>query len=309
MDSEDWPRISIVTPSLNQGRYIEETIRSVLLQGYPYLEYIIMDGGSADETAGIIRKYAHLITHWASESDKGQSHAINKGFQRATGEIFGYINSDDIYEPGAFAAVAEAYMKGERPALLAGNCRICDPELNPHRIFKAGWPSGLSHFLKPFSSTFPQPASFFTQELYERVGGFDETLHYAFDQEFFLKTGLTGAAPVFIDRVLARYRDHQAVKTRNTVRFYEEAVLILERHGRQCGLSEREISARKRQIENDIAYFHTFTTWRQKGRLAALFKFGKRAIRYPDFLFDRKVLGQARRLLMFREKDVAELKK
>jgi|GEM_PF-385323 len=307
-DGGDWPRITIVTPSLNQGRYIEETIRSVLLQGYPNLEYILMDGGSTDDTVDIIRRYEPWITRWASEPDKGQSHAINKGFRNSSGEIFGYINSDDIYEPGALAAMAKAYMQGGRPGLLAGDCWICDPELNPLRVFKAGWPLDLSHFLKPFASTFPQPASFFARNFYERVNGFDETLHYAFDQEFFLKMGLSGAAPMFIRRVLARYRDHRTVKTRHTVRFYVDALMILKRYGTHCGLTTREISSLRRKIENDVAYFETFTEWGRKGRMAAILYFSNRVIRYPDFLFDRKVLGQARRLFMFRARDVAELR-
>jgi glycosyltransferase involved in cell wall biosynthesis len=93
-----WPRISIVTPSLNQANYLEETIRSVLLQGYPNIEYIIIDGGSTDESVEIIKKYEKWLSFWISEPDKGQSHAINKGFSKASGEIYAYINSDDLYE-------------------------------------------------------------------------------------------------------------------------------------------------------------------------------------------------------------------
>src|SRR5213592_2149932 len=100
-DGYPWPRISIVTPSYNQGQFIEETIRSVLLQGYPNLEYIVIDGGSTDESIAILRKYEKWIAHWVSERDKGQSEAINKGFAQATGEIFAWLNSDDVYERGA----------------------------------------------------------------------------------------------------------------------------------------------------------------------------------------------------------------
>jgi glycosyltransferase involved in cell wall biosynthesis len=104
-----YPKISIVTPSFNQGRFIEKTILSVIEQDYPNLEYIIIDGGSTDESVEVIKKYDQHLAYWVSEPDRGQSHAINKGFERATGEIFGWLNSDDWYHPGALKAVAEAF--------------------------------------------------------------------------------------------------------------------------------------------------------------------------------------------------------
>jgi len=103
----DVPRITVVTPSFNQAEFIEETIRSVLLQGYPNLEYIVIDGGSTDGSVEVIEKYSPWLTYWCSEPDRGQSHAINKGFERATGEILGWINSDDILYSGALQAAAE----------------------------------------------------------------------------------------------------------------------------------------------------------------------------------------------------------
>ncbi|WP_461485736.1 glycosyltransferase family 2 protein, partial [Pedobacter sp.] len=107
----DWPKISIVTPSYNQGQYIEETILSILNQNYPNLEYIIIDGGSTDHTVEIIKKYEDRITYWVSEKDNGQSHAINKGFEKATGEIFAYLNSDDCYYPNTFWEIANTYVR------------------------------------------------------------------------------------------------------------------------------------------------------------------------------------------------------
>ena len=113
-----WPKISIVTPSYNQAEYLEQTIRSVLLQRYPNLEYIIMDGGSTDGSVEIIRKYQEWITFWTSEEDQGQTDAIQKGFSRSTGSILAWLNSDDIYFPGALVAMAQAHLLSPRTVLL-----------------------------------------------------------------------------------------------------------------------------------------------------------------------------------------------
>src|SRR5262249_26474448 len=113
LDGTPWPRVSIVTPSYNQGQFIEETIRSVLLQGYPDLEYIVSDGGSSDKSVEIIKKYQSWLAYWVSERDNGQSHAIKKGLARATGDLFNWINSDDVLLPGALAAVGGASCRGE----------------------------------------------------------------------------------------------------------------------------------------------------------------------------------------------------
>lgn len=302
------PKISIVTPSYNQGAFIEETIRSVLLQSYPNLEYIIIDGGSTDGTVDIIRKYEKWLTFWVSEPDQGQSHALNKGFSRATGEIFGYINSDDIYAEHAFLETAAIYQRFNQPDLILGDCWICNEKLVPHKNFKAAWPETLSYFLMPFGSPFPQPSAFWRSDIHQKVGGFNESLHYAFDREFFLRLGLAGVRPVLAEKIMACYRDHPSVKTRNTLKVYEESLLILEKYGRECNLSEKELLIRRRKINNDIAYHRIFKTWKFDGRTAALIHFIRHLLLHPDFLFDRKVMGLARRLVMFRANHVAELK-
>ena len=198
------PRITVVTPSYNQGQFLEETIRSVLLQGYPDLEYMVVDGGSTDESVEIIRKYEDHLAWWVSEKDRGQSHAINKGLSRSTGRILAYLNSDDLYEPGALHAVERAFVPGVH--WVSGKV-ICwenggdpwpFPEL-PGRGFTK-WLLGC-----PIS----QPAVFWSASLQREAGPFREDLQYAMDYEFWLRLrfGL-GRSPRRLDRILARYRIH-----------------------------------------------------------------------------------------------------
>jgi len=303
-----WPKISIVTPSLNQGRYIETTIRSVLLQGYPNLEYIIIDGGSTDEAVNIIKKYEKWLSYWVSETDNGQSNALNKGFEQASGEIYGYINSDDLYEPNTLFKVAENFVQNPQLKLLAGACLIFN-ERGDTRLSTPFWPKDLTHFLTPFSSTFAQPSSFWLSRVFRRAGEMNESLHYAFDQEFFLRVGLSGVTPQLTSDIFSRYRDHGSVKTRNTKKFYEETIPIIRKYGLKCGLSDHDMIRRIRKISNDIEFFNVFELWREKGRKSALIRFIKYMLKSPDFVFDRKVLGLARRLLLYRERNVLELKK
>ena len=307
ISGDAWPRISVVTPSFNQGQFLEETIRSVLLQRYPDIEYIVIDGGSTDNSRDIIERYSPWLHYWVSEPDRGQSHAVNKGFSASTGTILAYINSDDFYEPHALETAATAFMRPERPQLLTGDCIIFD-EKRVKRTFEAFWPEHIGHLLKPFGSTFAQPAAFWSRAVYEQVGGFDESLHYAFDREFFLKIGLAGTAPLIMRKPLARYRDHPATKTSQTIHFYQESIPVIHAYADRCGLGIREKENLLRLCRDEIGYLTVFIRWKQGGRYAGLLEFMRLLMRSPWLLRQRKILGQGRRLLFFREDDVAELR-
>lgn len=204
-----WPRITIVTPSYNQGPYLEETLRSVLLQGYPDLEYIVVDGGSTDESVDVIRKYEAHLAWWASEKDRGQSHAINKGLDRATGAIFGYLNSDDLYEPGALHACARAFEPGVD--WIAGKV-MCWENDQPRWPFPEVPGRGFARWL--LGCPISQPASFWRASLHREAGPFREDLQYTMDYEFWLRLRFTlGRRPRHLSRVLALYRMHDASKS------------------------------------------------------------------------------------------------
>jgi glycosyltransferase involved in cell wall biosynthesis len=183
-DGSEWPRISIVTPSYNQGAFIEETIRSVLLQGYPFLEYLVIDGNSSDETLDILHKYQRFFSYWVSENDRGPSDAIDKGWQRTHGEIIAYLNSDDVYLPGTLTRVAQSFHEYPETSLLCGNELAIDTE---------GAVLGTSevkeiNYLRLLNLTFiPQPAVFVKKQSVEHVGGIDPKVKYTFDFELWLR--------------------------------------------------------------------------------------------------------------------------
>ena len=223
----EWPRISVVTPSFNQGQYIEETIRSVLLQGYPNLEYIIMDGGSTDNTVEIIKKYQPWINCWVSEKDRGQSHAINKGFEKATGHILAWLNSDDLYAPNVLNMVA---VKFNVPNMnwLAGQA-YAGGEWNSHGTPQLKAPSMLE--IKK-GRTFFQPSCFFTRNILDQVGPLDESLHYVMDYDLWIRFLKISKYPLIINQPLSLAREHAAMKTqpRTSRAQWAEKSMIMRRH-------------------------------------------------------------------------------
>jgi glycosyltransferase involved in cell wall biosynthesis len=210
----EWPKISIITPSFNQGQYIEQTIQSVVNQGYPNLEYIVIDGGSTDETVDILNKYDSQIHYWVSEKDRGQSHAINKGLERASGDIINWLNSDDYYEPNSLFTVAKAFLANENIKAVLARTRVVGitPERYSTTEFNPSNPQ--QNFSK---ALIEQPATFFSGQFYRNVGPLNESLHLAMDLDLWIKFLLTqkSSSVKQLEDVVVNFREHLDSKTVN----------------------------------------------------------------------------------------------
>jgi glycosyltransferase involved in cell wall biosynthesis len=224
-----YPKISIVTPSYNQGQFIEETIRSVLLQGYPDLEYVIIDGGSSDNTVEIIRKYEPWLTYWISEKDRGQSHAINKGWKKATGEILAWINSDDTYAPGCFLRVAGAFLSNSSGSVIYGDCNIVDGQ----GLFIRPCPAEEFQLENLICNKWfiPQQSTFIRREVVDAVGRLREDLHLVMDWEYWLRIALKKKVIRYIPVQLANFRIWEEAKTSSySVRSALEKFAVLDHY-------------------------------------------------------------------------------
>jgi glycosyltransferase involved in cell wall biosynthesis len=233
--SSPYPRISIITPSLNQGGFLEQTIRSVLSQEYPDLEYIIVDGGSSDNTLDILRSCSGPMK-WISEKDKGQTDAINKGLRMSSGEIIAYLNADDLLLPGALEKVSRIFTGHPGAMWVTGRCRIItetgQETRKPITAYKNFWlrihrPSFL--FITDYVS---QPATFWRASLLNELGYLDESLHYSLDYEYFLRINERYPLVVLPD-YLAAFRVHSQSKNANAFHrdvYVDEDRIAVYRH-------------------------------------------------------------------------------
>jgi glycosyltransferase involved in cell wall biosynthesis len=233
--STPYPKISVVTPSLNQGEFLEQTIQSVLSQEYPNLEYIVIDGGSSDNTLDILCSCSDRV-RWVSEKDKGQTDAINKGLHMASGEIVAYLNADDLLLQGTLEKVARAFTEHPQTMWVTGKCRIITETgrgtRRPITAYKNFWlrmhrPSFL--FITDYVS---QPATFWRASLLNELGYLDESLHYALDYEYFLR--LNSKYPlVILSDYLAAFRIHSQSKNANAFHrdvYVDEDRIAVYRH-------------------------------------------------------------------------------
>jgi hypothetical protein len=239
------PLFSIVTPSYNQGGFIRETIESVLRQDYPNIEYWVIDGGSTDETVSILQNYEQDPRfNWLSEKDRGQSDAINKGLVRCRGDLFSWLNSDDLLTPNALKHVATAWLAFDHPVLLYGLARSIDVYGADLGYCATQSPRITLQKLLKFRSTPMQPATFAPTDLVREIGGVDTALHYTMDFDLWIR--LAERVPIHhIPRDLASYRLHPSSKTvALSTRFIADVAQVLDSAAQRGLLSEKQARIR-----------------------------------------------------------------
>jgi glycosyltransferase involved in cell wall biosynthesis len=210
----NYPKITIITPSYNQGNYLEQTITSVLNQNYPNLEYIIIDGGSTDNSVNIIKKYESEISYWISEKDKGQSDAINKGLELATGEIINWLNSDDYYEPDTLHFIADTFLKTNADVVCGKSRLFMDRDIT------VSFSRGTDVYHKNLAKTIgwariDQPETFFRKSIIDEIGKLDTRLHYIMDRDWWIKFLFRNGLERIVDtpKCLVNFRLHGTSKT------------------------------------------------------------------------------------------------
>ena len=223
------PLVSIITPSYNQGPYLPETIQSVLSQDYPNLEYIIVDGGSTDNSLEVIQQYAHRLAWWVSERDQGHADALNKGFAHATGEILAWLNSDDTYQPGAIRQAVEYLVAHPEISMVYSDANL----IGEDGEYLGRFPARQTDYARMLNGYvhIPQATTFFWHRLWNQLGSLDLSLKYSFDYDLWVR--LAKLAPVvYVPKVWANFRLHEAGKTVYLDdRCYPDMIRVSEREG------------------------------------------------------------------------------
>lgn len=225
--ADDFPRITLIMPSFNQAQYLEEAIRSILDQKYPSLEFMILDGGSSDGSQEIIERYADRLTYWHSQPDKGQTDVLIQGFDRATGDLFGWVNSDDVLLPGCLQTIADAFVARPECGLFGGNYVLIDS--NSKIIRCKRHPVNANFFAKYGLFIVNQPGSFFKPEDYEAVGRLNRDLHYVMDTDLYVRMMVNGTRFAHTGVYLSGFRKHAAAKTVAQIRRARDESWIAKR--------------------------------------------------------------------------------
>lgn len=292
------PLISIVTPNYNQGEFIEETIRSVLLQGYPKLQYIIIDGGSTDNSVEIIKKYEPYLAYWISEKDHGQSDAINKGLKLCTGDYLAWMNADDCYLPNALQKIF-LEKKGSLYDFIYGNT-FCGQNLET-KFFRERQGTEkfkLENLLLAFRGekyVIPSQSVFVSKNLVKKVGFLEENLYYCMDMDWFMRMSLEKPKALRIDEPFCFYRTHSNAKTcinqNNGNR--EEAINLAKKYLPYLSKFEQI------KLQKTLEYSNEFEAYRHQKISKSLLNFLKTIIKYPvNSLSDTMFLGMVKKVFL-----------
>lgn len=295
-------RISIVIPSFQQRAFLEETLRSVLDQNHGGLELIVVDGGSTDGTTELLKKYESELAWWVSEEDGGQADAINKGLRRVTGEVWSYLNSDDLLAPGCLARIAECFAD-EKVKWIGAVSTIFDGEGERGRIVPAK-PARrkdcLTPWNRPMEHVFPcSNVCFMRREIIERCGLFDESYHYSMDMEYYVRATFAGFEMLRLPDVLGHWRWHESSKTLRegmAFRFLEEELRIAAKYAGKLSSGERsEVLGEMREMRKHLAVRRAVFSGAAGGPFARLRLLGGALLHTPSLAAFRPWLGAVRR--------------
>lgn len=298
-------KISIVIPSYNQGGYIEEAIRSVILQGYPALELIVVDGGSNDSSVEIIEKYSRFIDYWVSERDRGQADAINKGLQKCTGDIWAYLNSDDLLMPGSLAHVNDIFISLPKITWVSGATLVFGQNIDKKKI-EANGPKSSLDVLAPWyrrdKYIFPVSVScFMRRSIFESIGLFDESLHYSMDIEYYTRAYFAGYRQHITERTLGSWRWHEESKTLKegvAYGFRGDEIDIAKRYIPHLDSSESELLSYQIRAEEKWLIVRKAMFLNKQGRTIDAFKLlSISVLKLPSLLWFRPWIGALRRVI------------
>lgn len=260
------PKITVVTPSYNQAAFLEQTILSVIGQNYPNLEYIILDGGSTDESVEIIKKYEQYITHWESKKDSGQGSAINEGFSLASGEVLCWLNSDDMYTPGALLKIGRLFQTISEPTIIFGNC------LHFHENSPKTRGSDMLTRHKELDlrlcDYIIQPSSFWNSSAWQKTGKIDENLHYIFDWDWFIRARNADVKFLPLKDYLSLYRIHESHKSGSGGN--KRAKELADIYKRYTGPKEQKAFLKWNRLRTGSTLFHNMVYVCNKYRISII---------------------------------------